>query len=127
MKNTIARFFRWLGGQVADLMTKSLAKHIDIPERLQLVAPPAPPDPRYTRWKKVRANYRLIGVGGSFVYELKEEAGTEDDGHWLCPKCFDQECRVSVLQHEEGAIWGCPACTFIALTDESPWIDFDDD
>ena len=124
MKKTIARCFRWLAGQVADLVAKSLAKHIDIPERYQLVAPPAPPDPGYIRWKEVRDNYRLVGVDGYFVYELKEDTETDDDGHWLCPTCFDQHHRVSILQQIENRIWWCSVCDFDARTDQSPpWFD----
>ena len=124
MKKTIARAARWLGVQTTKLLAESMAKHINIPERIQAVTPA---DPRQARWKRERDNYRLIGVGGYFVYELRADAGTDDDGHWLCPTCFDQGHQLSVLQQREEDIWKCDVCGFEALTDEAPWVWADDE
>ena len=124
MKKTIARVARWLGVQLTELLAESIAKHINIPERIQAVTPP---DPRQARRKTERDNYRLIGVDGYFVYELREDAGTDDDGHWICPTCVDQDNQLSVLQQREEDIWRCDVCGFEAVTDEAPWVWADDD
>ena len=119
MKKAVARVARWLGVQTTKLLAESMAKHINIPDRIQAATPL---DPRQGRWQKERDNYRLIGVDGYFVYELREDARTDDDGHWMCPTCFDQGHQLSVLQQREEDVWKCDVCSFEALTDEAPWV-----
>lgn len=50
-------------------------------------------------WETEREKYELKQVGerGAFAYTLKEQSGTSEPSHSLCPNCYE-DGRKSILQ-----------------------------
>ena len=59
-------------------------------------------------------NYELQNLGGmALVYALKADISREQQRHWLCCNCWEND-KKSLLQGHEfvrgDRIWKCPAC-----------------
>jgi len=68
------------------------------------------------RWAETAGNYRLEEIStGTFVYVPNETHPSPTPTHRLCPNCFDNESKKSILQlatiHADGNHdYQCPQC-----------------
>ena len=69
--------------------------------------------------KRRKQNYVLATTAvGERIYRLKEDAGTGEISHEICPVCYEQD-RISVLQ-PRGIVLQCDSCQASYRAKEAP-------